>query len=200
MKRKGSISLILLMALCLSGCGQTAGSNKAAGNMQSNVDKVMEQQMENADGTTQDAAANDADAKEKKEPSGSSTDAAQAADTSTVDYDLTNMNSDMVYSTVYQMMTDPETYVGKTVRMNGAYTVNYWESTDTYYHCVLIKDAQACCQQGIEFVWGDGSHRYPDDYPAENTEILVTGTFETYKEAGDDNLYCRLKDATMTVE
>ena len=40
----------------------------------------------------------------------------------------------------------------------------------------------ACCAQGLEFVWGDGSHKYPDEYPAEDTEIEVQGTFETYKE------------------
>ena len=40
----------------------------------------------------------------------------------------------------------------------------------------------ACCAQGLEFVWGDGSHKYPDEYPAEDTEIEVQGTFKTYKE------------------
>lgn len=35
-----------------------------------------------------------------------------------VDYDLTQMNGDMVYATVYQMMADPSTYEGKTFRMH----------------------------------------------------------------------------------
>ena len=34
----------------------------------------------------------------------------------------------------------------------------------------------ACCAQGLEFVWGDGSHKYPDEYPAEDAEIEVQGT------------------------
>lgn len=207
MKRMKKAMLLMAAAACLTGCGQETGSNKAAGDMQSNVDKVMEEQMENAKRTTQDDIQNGIDAdkaiekaqegalnNEKQENGGTS------GQNSDVDYDLTAMNSDMVYSTVYQMMTDPEAYVGKTVRMNGAYIVNYWESTDTYYHCVLIKDAQACCQQGIEFVWGDGNHKYPDDYPEENAEVLVTGTFETYKEDGDTNLYCRLEDATLELQ
>lgn len=204
MGRMKKVVLLMAAAVCLTGCGQETGSNKAAGDMQSNVDKVIEEQMENSKRTTQDTIQDDVDvdkaiekAKESDVKNGKQENSDTSGKNSDVDYDLTAMNSDMVYSTVYQMMTDPETYVGKTVRMNGAYIVNYWESTDTYYHCVLIKDAQACCQQGIEFVWGDGNHKYPDDYPEENAEVLVTGTFETYKEDGDTNLYCRLENATL---
>lgn len=207
MRRMKKIVLLMAAAVCLTGCGQETGSNKAVGDMQSNVDKVMEEQMENAKRTTQDAIQNDVDVDKaiEKAQDGALKNGKQENDdksgqSSDVDYDLTVMSSDMVYSTVYQMMTDPETYVGKTVRMNGAYVVNYWESTDTYYHCVLIKDAQACCQQGIEFVWGDGNHIYPDDYPEESAEVLVTGTFETYKEDGDTNLYCRLENATLELQ
>ena len=92
---------------------------------------------------------------------------------------------------------DPDTYAGKKIRMKGFYYAAYYEPTDTYYHYGVIQDALACCQQGLEFVWGDGSHVYPDEYPAEETEIYVTGTFETYQEEGDLNLYCHLKDAKV---
>lgn len=198
MKKWKKIILFMAAAACLTGCGDQTGSNKAAGNMQSYVDQALEQQMQNAAGTTQEKT--DTATTEKTDAADGEEKTETAAATGDVDYDLTNMNSDMVYSTVYQMMNDPQSYVGKTVRMNGAYIVNYWESTDTYYHCVLIKDAQACCSQGMEFVWDDGSHVYPDDYPEENAEVLVTGTFETYQETGDENLYCRLKNATLQLQ
>ena len=42
--------------------------------------------------------------------------------------------------------------------------------------------ATAYCAQGLEFVWDDGSHAYPDDYPADGEEVVVTGVFETYAE------------------
>lgn len=116
-----------------------------------------------------------------------------------VDYDLTAMSSDMVYATVYQMMVDPDTYIGKTFRMDGLYYGSYYEPTAQYYHYCIIQDATACCAQGMEFVWGDGSHVYPDEYPAENAKVIVQGVFETYREDGDSNLYCRLKDATLEV-
>ena len=119
---------------------------------------------------------------------------------STVDYDLTEMSSDMVYATVYQMMMEPEKYEGKTFRMEGIYYTVYSEQTKKYYHYCIIQDATACCAQGMEFVWDDGSHVYPDEYPEENADVIVEGTFETYTESGDSNLYCRLRDASLEAE
>ncbi len=63
-------------------------------------------------------------------------------DQTTVDYDLTQMSSDMVYATVYQLMVKP------------------------------------------------------DEYPEDNAEVIIEGTFETYREE-DASLYCRLADATL---
>lgn len=119
---------------------------------------------------------------------------------SDVDYDLTSMNKDMVYATVYQLMVEPDKYTGKTFRIDGLYYTGQNEKTGTYYHYSIIKDALACCSQGMEFVWGDGSHVYPDEYPKDGTEIEVKGTFETYKEPGDDTLYCHLVNAEMQVK
>ncbi len=64
-------------------------------------------------------------------------------DQTTVDYDLTQMSSDMVYATVYQLMVKP------------------------------------------------------DEYPEDNAEVIIEGTFETYREEEDASLYCRLADATL---
>lgn len=118
---------------------------------------------------------------------------------SDVDYNLTNMNSDMVYSIVFQMMMDPDSYIGKTFRIEGIYYAVYYEPTERYYHYCIIEDALACCAQGIEFVWEDGSHIYPDEYPQDNTRIVVQGTFETYKDEGDPNLYAHLVDSILSI-
>ena len=105
----------------------------------------------------------------------------------------------MVYATVYQMMTNPQEYEGKMIKMRGLYDTSYYEETDTTYHFCIIKDATACCSQGLEFVWEDGTHKYPEEYPEKQEEIEVTGIFEVYQEEGDENKYCRLKDASMEV-
>lgn len=102
-----------------------------------------------------------------------------------IDYDLSVMGSDMVYATVYQMMTNPQNYEGKTFKVSGTYASTYYEDTDTTYHFVIIKDAMACCSQGLEFIYEEGY-----EYPLPDSEICITGTFETYTE--DGNLYCHL--------
>ncbi len=117
----------------------------------------------------------------------------------TVDIDLTSMNRDMVYATVLQMMNVPEDYEGKTVKVEGEYYTSFYDVTNQYYHYVIIKDALACCAQGLEFVWEDGTHTYPDEYPNEGTRVLIVGTYETYQDPGDPNIYVHLKDSTMTM-
>lgn len=111
-----------------------------------------------------------------------------------IDIDLTQLSSTFVYSEVYDMMVKPENYIGKTIRMTGAFNVYEDEETGKIYYSCIISDATACCQQGIEFEL-KGKHKYPDDYPKQDEEITVTGEFEIYKEEGED--YCRLKNAKM---
>ena len=105
------------------------------------------------------------------------------------DVDLTVLSSTMVYAEVYNMMMEPESYVGKVIKLQGLYYSGYYEPTSQYYHFVIISDATACCAQGLEFVWL-GEHAYPEDYPEGDTEIGVIGIFESYEEEG--NTYYRI--------
>ena len=113
-----------------------------------------------------------------------------------IDYDLTTMGSDMVYATVYLMMTQPEDFEGKKFRMKGQYLSAFFEPTKKYYNYCFISDAAGCCSQGIEFVTKE-KFKYPDDFPKDDTDIEVVGVFETYTEEG--KLYCHLKDSEMIV-
>ena len=115
--------------------------------------------------------------------------------TESIDVDLTRLSSTMVYSEVYAMLTAPENYIGKTVKMNGQFAL--YQATDAngqplpdqiYFACV-IADATACCQQGLEFVLA-GDYKYPDDYPEPGSEITVVGEFQTYMEG--EYRYCHL--------
>ena len=120
-------------------------------------------------------------------------------DYSDIDIDLTAMSSDMVYSTVYQMVYNPKEYIGKTIKMAGQYFVAYSnnpENTNFYNYC-LVADAKACCQQGLEFACADGHNTYPDDFPEDETNIEVVGVFEMYEEEG--YTYTRLNYAKMDV-
>ena len=176
-------------------------------------DKTGEEKTEAAQVTTEAAqsaqSAAEAETEMTEAATEAATDIAQLSETVTeeylgepdpsVDVDLTVMSKDMVYATVYQMMMAPEEFVGKKIKADGLYTAGYYDLTDKWYHYCIIKDAQACCQQGIEFTWGDGSHDL-SEFPEEGTEIEVIGTFRTYKDFEDDEIqYCELADATMTL-
>ena len=108
-----------------------------------------------------------------------------------VDVDLTELSSTVVYSEVYNMVTNPEEYIGKTVKMDGTMT-RYTTTTRELYAC-LVLDATACCAQGIAFEWA-GEHD-PSEYPPQGAVITVVGTFATFEE--DGITYCYLADATL---
>lgn len=210
MKYITKMFVLFAMIFTIAGCGNNKSSHSGV-NSGNSVDKVINEQMSrgnpagsdtkksypepeeglSADDLPQERQGTD-DLPEASEETGT-----QAA--AGVDYDLTAMSSDMVYAMVYHMMTDPYTYVGKTFRMDGLYYSVYYEPTAKYYHYCIIQDALACCAQGMEFVLDDGTHTSPEDYPEENTGVVVQGVFETYQEDGDSSLYCRLNDAVMEI-
>ena len=179
MKTTNRLLICAIGMLLLTGCGKTTGKGMKTGN---SVDDVINSQIKASEQEPETVAGNESDEQadtEEPEKEMWKTEITISSSESTVDYDLTQMDSDMVYATVYQMMAVPEQYEGKTFRIEGNFYEIYFEP------------------QGMEFVWGDGSYVYPDEYPEEDAEVIVEGTFETYTEEGDENLYCRLKDATL---
>ncbi len=191
MKHVKKYILVFVSILLISGCGNKTGKNKIV-NSTNPVDEIINNQSEEI---TESTASTETTVSTGE--AGQITEEETAAEVQTVDYDLTKMSSDMVYVMVYQMMTAPDRYVGKTFRIDGNFYATYYEPTEKYYYYCIIQDATACCAQGMEFVWDDGSHIYPDEYPEDNANVVVEGTFETYTEEGDDSLYCRLSNATL---
>lgn len=111
-----------------------------------------------------------------------------------VDMDLSLLSSTMTYAEVFNMRTEPDEYVGKTVRLCGRFTANSNKDRTRYYKYVLVSDVTACCVQGMEFVL-DGEPPYPDGYPQPDSDIVVVGTFETYEDMG--MTFCRLARASI---
>ena len=222
-RRKISLILALGFVLGLTACGSDSSQSKLSGS--NNIQKTIDDQIAKENESVK-ADASNTESDELQEPTTEEQTSEEKADESTeaakeakveapendatatnakadpnVDIDMTVMNSDMVYATVYQMMSTPEQYVGMRVKVAGTYYAGQDEESKIYYHFVLINDALACCQQGLEFIWDDGSHVYPDEYPTENSDVVVVGTFEVYKDSPDAPYqYCRLSDATLTVE
>lgn len=126
------------------------------------------------------------------------TETAPTTDTAESNFvDLTALSSTMVYGEVFAMMSSPEDYVGKTVKMQGIfskgqlYAAGSLNDGGTVFACV-IQDATACCAQGIPFELA-GDHSYPQDYPELGDTITVVGTFEIHQQEG--MRFCRLRDA-----
>ncbi len=165
MKRYFIFLLCLLFIPVLTGCG----SQSPIGEIDTRIEEVQET------------------ADQEYDQSGN-------VDPDAVDVDLTVLSSTMVYSEVYNMMSEPSSYIGKTVKMAGPFACFHDDATDKYYFACIIRDATACCAQGLEFVLKD-ERSYPDEYPELNEEICVVGVFDTYKEG--EYLYCTLRNAEL---
>ncbi len=169
--------MIVLIVAALTACSQKTDSKTSPG--AKTVNDVLNQQSETQNETQVATVVKPAQAANPDKEENQTDDRSEI--------DLTEMNSTMVYSEVSQMMQSPGKYRGKQVRMKGsAASAEYMGKT---YHACLIKDATACCSQGIEYVLIEG------DYPADGTEITVYGTFDYYEEEG--KIYNNLVDAKL---
>lgn len=207
MKQLFTILLCLVLILAMTGCGNNNSTGMPGSNQPAGVNDVLEQGMaeadnKKADNTSQPAENNtqnqqNTDSQETQTPEPSTeldTTSIPADSANGVDVDLTALSSTMVYSEVYNMMASPEKYIGKTVKMKGPFAFYHDEATDNYYFACIIRDATACCAQGIEFVLTD-DYVYPDDYPDVDEEICVIGVFDTYQEG--NYTYCTLRKAKL---
>ncbi len=82
------------------------------------------------------------------------------------------MNPNMVYAQVFDMLVSPETYENKIIRMKGNFEIYDASEFMGKSYAVIIYDALACCQQGIEFRYDFG-----ENFPEKGSEITVTGKF-----------------------
>ena len=94
-----------------------------------------------------------------------------------VNLDLTKMSATMIYTTIFDMLVMPEDYVEKNIKVKGWFETYTDPYTGEIYYAVVVPDATACCQQGLEFVW-PGNHTYPDDFPKPGEDITITGLYK----------------------
>ena len=197
MKIIKTISLVLILSFLLTSCGSQQSSGSHSQSESPSVEDVLnEKTSESQNNDSTEAQVPDTSAEiyeDNNDPSSEQTD----TDTySKVDIDLTSMNSNMVYSEVYDMVTQPDGYLGKTVKMTGQFAI--YEGQDRVYCACIVADATACCSQGIEFIL-EGEPSYPEGYPELGTEITVAGVFDTYIEtmSGQDFTFIQLIDAEL---
>ena len=199
----------MIVSLLAMGCGSEKGGDTRISVTTANVSDVLQQEMAKEDSKNDNTvsvsvseppeASSVASAETSTESSTESSTETSAeepvvSEGSDVDIDLTLLSSTVVYSQVYDMIMSPEDYLEKEVRIHGPFVTLYDEVNDYRYYACIIQDATACCAQGFEFVL-EGEHTYPDDYPPEGTEIVVSGEFDRYYEG--ENSYITLRHAVI---
>ncbi len=115
--------------------------------------------------------------------SGDKTSSLATRDPAKIDLDLTKMSATMIYSTIFDMLVMAEDYIDKNIKVSGWFETYTDPETGKMYYAVVVPDATACCQQGLEFVW-PGEHKYPEDFPAIKQEITVTGIYKLIENDG----------------
>ena len=202
MKKMRYIAVLMLVVLITSGCADdSSGARSKPGSGAKSVDDVIAEQIaaseassladdydDSEDDSSEDMTSSDID------PSESFGASIEEVDVEGDYIDLTKLSTTMIYTTVYNMMYYPENFVGKTIKMTGNYSEYVDEATGKRYYACIIKDATACCSQGVEFELTD-NYKYPDDYPKEGDDITVEGVFDLYKEG--EYQYCTLRKSTM---
>lgn len=184
MKKAMFILLTLMMFLNLAACGSSVAPKVSNPPVESPSPAIAIHPSE-----TTPAASPDPQPEDSAAPAPTEDVPEKNLDTDTVDVDLTQLSSTMVYSEVYAMATEPEQYIGKTVKMQGLFATQKYNGARLY--ACIVQDATACCAQGLEFELTE-EFVYPDDYPETGAEITVVGTFDFYKEEVDGNYYIYL--------
>lgn len=207
MKKMRYIAALTLVVLITSGCADDSDAARSKpGNGAKTIDDLIAEQ--NAASDMSSLIAEYGEYEEEDENAsyddilGASDSSAAASSFHTAeeidvegDYvDLTKQSSTMIYTTVYNMMYYPENFVGKTIKMTGNYSEYIAEDTGKRYFACIIKDATACCSQGVEFELTE-DYKYPDNYPKEADPITVEGVFDLYKEG--EYQYCTLRNAKL---
>ena len=203
MKRVILLLVLLLAVISLTACSSRASETKedrtqetqSAGDASRSETPVDEEALIPGDEVMAPPAIQTEQAAEASAETAAGAPQAESADPDRpIDLDLTAISGTVVYSQVYDMIMQPEAYLGQKIRIKGSFS--YYQAPDTQqeYFAAVVADATACCAQGIEFVW-KGEHTFPQDYPPLDTEITVTGIFNTYYEG--DNMYIQLIEADV---
>ena len=94
-----------------------------------------------------------------------------------IDIDFTKLNPIMAYSELYNILFNPERYIGKTFKLKGLVVTTQIPNTNITIYSCAISDSTGCCVQGLSFKL-NSLYKFPTDYPKENSTITVTGTFD----------------------
>ncbi len=125
--------------------------------------------------------------------------AAQAGSTSEVsaNSDVIELTENMYVTYINEIYTNFDDYIGRTIKLQGMFTSEYYEPSDTTYYYVY-RVGPGCCGNdgsmcGFEFTW-DGQ------MPQDNDWIEVIGTLDKYDLEGQTYLTLNAKSVQVMTE
>jgi len=117
-------------------------------------------------------------------------------DTGHIDVDLTALSETVLSAEIMSIVMNSDDYLGKIIKVRGTYDSFFHEQTGEHYHYVITKQGDACCLEGLEFIW-NGEHTFPDDYPASGTPIEIYGVFSKNEGEGFRYFYLAIDDINI---
>ena len=113
-----------------------------------------------------------------------------------IDYDFTKMNFNIATAQIFNMTVEADKYLGKVVKFQGQFMSIEEEGYTSRFFSVLQYDATACCQTGFMFFLPEDK-KYPDDYPAEMSDIEVCGKLTKGEVDGMEIIYLACDNYTL---
>ncbi len=102
-----------------------------------------------------------------------------------IDVDFSTMNYNILAGVTFDLLVTPEKYVNKRAKISGYFYHSFYE--DREYFSVIIWDNTGCCPAGLDFI-PPKEMNYPEDFPADEEKITVTGVFKFSEEGNKDYL------------
>lgn len=121
---------------------------------------------------------------------------AKEPDTNGVDLDLSGLSITMVQAEYERIISNADDYIGKTIKVFGSFRTYLTDDAGGIAYYVIIIPGDDCCQMGFEFK-RDGNYTFPDDYPAQNSMILISGTLDRHEVFNSLSLYISVDEFTV---
>ena len=117
----------------------------------------------------------------------------QIEDKNKINYDLSDLNYNMFSAFTYDIMSAPEQYIGKRMKIKGNFDSSIYEGER--YFSALIWDPTGCCPTGMDFIPPENMN-YPDDFPEKDTTITVIGVLQFTEIEGQKYLTFNAEDVS----
>jgi hypothetical protein len=115
-----------------------------------------------------------------------------------VDVDLTRLGDNMRMAEYANILSTPEEFLGKTIRVSGLYFTIVDPVSWRLTNIVTITEPDSCCPpEGFEVIVGSFDNPLPFDFPLEGRRIELAGVFSSYNVEGFDFYYLAVDDIVI---